>query len=87
LGDEFLLVFPRCPVKRAVEVWGRIEQNLKAFNEDGIKPYLVSLSHGFAEFEATGEKSVDELVSIADREMYKKKQRNPEQREPLPGKA
>lgn len=86
-GDEFLLVFPRCSLKRAVEVWERVEQNLKAFNEDGKKPYIVGLSHGFAEFGPTGENSVDELISIADREMYRKKQRSPKQREPMHRKA
>lgn len=72
-GDEFLLVLPRCSIDQALTAWGRIAQKKADFNTKGIKPYKISLSHGFAEYDPGHEKTVDQLIAIADHEMYKHK--------------
>jgi hypothetical protein len=44
-----------------------------AFNESKKKPYTISLSRGFAEYDPADEKFIDQLITVADREMYKHK--------------
>lgn len=72
-GDEFLMILPQCPIDQAKFVWERIANKLTAFNAKMIKPYIISLSCGFAEYNPDDEKSVDKLIAIADQEMYKDK--------------
>ncbi len=72
-GDEFLLVLPQCSIDQALTAWGRIAQKKADFNIKGIKPYKISLSHGFAEYDPNNEKTVDQLIAVADQEMYKHK--------------
>ena len=72
-GDEFLMILSQCSIDQAKSVWERIANKLTAFNAKMIKPYIISLSCGFAEYNPDDEKSVDKLIAIADQEMYKDK--------------
>ena len=73
-GDEFLIIFPNCSLKKARTVWERIAQRVSSFNRMKYKPYSISLSRGFAEFDPENPKSVDQLIAQADYAMYKDKQ-------------
>lgn len=73
-GDEFLIVLPQCPLENARVVWQRIASKVAQFNTSHVKPYSISLSHGFAEFDPVEEKTVDQLIASADRQMYRTKQ-------------
>lgn len=75
-GDEFLMILPDCEVEEAERVWQRINKELDAFNARRVKPYIVGLSHGCAQYDPSGELSVDKLVAVADQEMYKEKVQN-----------
>jgi len=72
-GDEFLLILPQCSIDQALAVWERIAQKIAIFNDTKSKSYTISLSHGFAEHDPYKEKSIDQLIAIADQEMYKSK--------------
>lgn len=72
-GDEFLIILPHCSVEKALNVWERISRAVVSFNGRNEKPYILSLSRGFAEFSPENPKTVDQLIAIADREMYKHK--------------
>lgn len=72
-GDEFLLILPQCSADKAVLVWERIGEKVDAYNARKMKPYMIRLSHGFAEYDPGEEKSVDQLIAVADQEMYKDK--------------
>ena len=72
-GDEFLLIFPQCPLRHAFFIWERIAKKLSTFKARKIKPYTITLSRGFAEFDPVDGKSVDHLIALADQEMYKDK--------------
>ncbi len=72
-GDEFLMIFPQCSVNKASIVWKRIAKKVAAFNAKKMKPYSITLSRGFAEHNPSDEKSVDQLIAIADQDMYKDK--------------
>ncbi len=74
-GDEFLLVLPQCPIENARLVYQRIDDKVFQFNEQHLKPYKLSLSHGFAEYDPVSERSVDQLIAAADQQMYEDKQR------------
>lgn len=69
-GDEFLLIFPQCTLKQAVYIWNRIDERINSFDAKKTKPYSISLSRGFAEYDAVNDKSADQLIMIADKEMY-----------------
>jgi len=69
-GDEFLLVFPQCAMKQAVYIWNRIDEKINSFNTKKTKPYSISLSRGFAEYDPNHAKSADQLIMMADKEMY-----------------
>ena len=69
-GDEFLLIFPQCTMKQAVYIWNRIDEKINSFNAKKTKPYSISLSRGFAEYDPVNDKSADQLIMIADKEMY-----------------
>lgn len=69
-GDEFLLIFPQCAIKQAVYIWNRIDGKINSFNAKETKPYSISLSRGFAEYDPANDKSADQLIMIADKEMY-----------------
>lgn len=72
-GDEFLIILPQCSLDKAGEVWFRIAARLKALNAIKMNPYKISLSHGFADFEPANPSSIDEMLIVADFEMYKDK--------------
>ncbi len=74
-GDEFLLILPQCPIDNNMVVWKRIAKRVAEFNATQTKPYSISLSRGFAEYDPNEEKYVDQLITIADQEMYKHKHR------------
>jgi diguanylate cyclase (GGDEF)-like protein len=69
-GDEFLLILPQCTVRQAINIWNRIVERTESFNARQTKPYSISLSRGFAEYDPVDEKSADQLIKIADKEMY-----------------
>jgi len=78
-GDEFVLIFPGVNVKRAKEIWQRIEQHLKQLDKEKDHPYPIKVSYGFAEYNSETDLSADELINIADKQMYKDKQRKKRQ--------
>jgi len=72
-GDEFLIIFPQCAVAQAVGIGQRIVKKVAVYNKRRIKPYTVGLSYGFAEYGPGKKKTIDQLLTIADQEMYKQK--------------
>ena len=72
-GDEFLIIFPQCAVDQASCIWQRIAKKVAAFNKKKRTPYNISLSHGFAEYGSGRSKTIEQLLAIADQEMYKHK--------------
>lgn len=77
-GDEFLIVFPNCTKEKAEEIWQRILEDFKKFNENN-KFYSIEVSHGISQFDKVHVKNVDELITEADEKMYKEKNRKREE--------
>lgn len=72
-GDEFLIIFPLCSIKSSLKIWKRVETELDEINKEKVKPYSISMSKGFAECGPENMRTPDEMISIADQEMYKNK--------------
>jgi diguanylate cyclase (GGDEF)-like protein len=75
-GDEFLICLPGCALEKARLVWSRVVARLDEYNKTSGKPFQISLSHGFYEFDPSKDMTLDQMISIADSEMYKDKARS-----------
>ncbi|MCK5877437.1 MAG: diguanylate cyclase [Candidatus Marithrix sp.] len=69
-GDEFLLIFPRIQLNDFNGLINRIRYQL---NNEKICEQPIDFSFGFAEFDYRQHISPDELINIADSDMYKVK--------------
>lgn len=69
-GDEFLLVLINCDCAQANTVWEKIEEDIALFNKQSDYEYNISMSHGFYEYDPVKPVTAEEVVKIADAEMY-----------------
>ncbi|OQY38432.1 hypothetical protein B6228_04520, partial [Candidatus Atribacteria bacterium 4572_76] len=72
-GDEFLLIFPENSLKDAPLIRERLNKNLTKLNQTLKKTYKIELSIGLSEYNPDNPQSMDELIRIADKKMYKEK--------------
>lgn len=70
-GDEFLLIFPNCEISGGEEILRRVydDINIKSKEID----YPLSVSFGFAQFYWDNPSDLNQLISEADKNMYRKK--------------
>jgi GGDEF domain-containing protein len=54
----------------APHIWKRIEYNFEEYNNKSDKEYKLSASHGFSEYNPNENQSIEELIKLADAEMY-----------------
>jgi diguanylate cyclase (GGDEF)-like protein len=69
-GDEFLLVFTDCTVVSAQKIIDKIQDKINDANTKNKKPFPVSFSYGFAECCPDKIITADELLAVADKQMY-----------------
>jgi diguanylate cyclase (GGDEF)-like protein/PAS domain S-box-containing protein len=74
-GDEFLLIFPESSLNDAPLMRKRLDKNLKRLNQTLNKPYKIGFSVGVSSYNPDNPQSIDELISIADENMYKEKKK------------
>lgn len=74
-GDEFVVLILETAAPDPEALIGRLESNLREFNEREQRPYRISLSIGAAVFSPDNPCSVDELLLQADQMMYQAKSR------------
>ena len=80
-GDEFLLIFPDSSLNDALLIRERLNKNLEKLNQTLDKPYNIGLSVGISYYNPSNPLSIDELISIADENMYKEKNKKRKQSE------
>ena len=75
-GDEFLIVLPESREElRAIKT--RLIQQLKKNNiDEGITGIPLSLSIGTALWKPDKTESLEDLINLADRQMYQEKEKN-----------
>jgi diguanylate cyclase (GGDEF)-like protein len=72
-GDEFVICFDDCYVEAVDVPWKRVANQLYKANAQYNKPYSISVSCGFSGYKPNKHFSVEELIELADTEMYKHK--------------
>lgn len=72
-GDEFLLILPMTNLTQAEIVLQRIHDRIEIINSSEHYTYLLSLSFGAAEYSCETNLTVDDLISLADKNMYRNK--------------
>ena len=79
-GDEFILCINNATMHQASRMKIRIDKAFDDFNKALDKEYNVSASFGFAEYKYNENMKLQELIDIADSEMYKDKLRQKKER-------
>lgn len=74
-GDEFLLIFPDSSLNDALSIRERLDNNLEKLNKTLNKPYKIGFSIGISCYNPDNPQSIDELIGIADENMYKEKKK------------
>lgn len=72
-GDEFLLVFPDSSLNQAPGIKNRLKESLSLANKNIQEDYQITFSIGFSEYIPSESKTCNELITIADQQMYKDK--------------
>jgi len=72
-GDEFLLIFPESSLNDVPLIRERLNKNLKKLNQKLAKSYKIDFSIGLSYYNPSNPLSIDELIRIADKNMYKDK--------------
>jgi len=74
-GDEFLIIFPDSSPDDVPLIRERLNTNLEKLNQKLAKPYKIDFSIGISCYNPSNPLSIDELIKIADQEMYGKKKK------------
>lgn len=74
-GDEFLIVFVNTNQGQAEEIWERIRNEYDSINTTENREYVVSASHGTAEFNFDSNEYIDSIINSADEKMYVEKRK------------
>lgn len=74
-GDEFLLIFPDSSLNDVPLIKERITNKLKELNKNLNNPYKISFSIGISCYNPSNPLSIEELIRIADENMYEEKKK------------
>lgn len=74
-GDEFLVLVFNTDSDGIDEIDKRLEDNIKNFNSSNDNNYSISLSRGYSVYDPENPLSLEELLKLADRNMYENKSR------------
>ena len=74
-GDEFLLIFPDSSLNDVPLIKERITNKLKELNKNLNNPYKISFSVGLSCYNPSNPLSIEELIKIADENMYEEKKK------------
>lgn len=74
-GDEFIILFDAINLEQAQIICDRMKKRLDSFNSQNLCPYTISISTGLCTFQQGDDLDLQQLIELADREMYKEKER------------
>jgi diguanylate cyclase (GGDEF)-like protein len=72
-GDEFVIIFHNKTVEEVEQIWCTIQEKLEGINYAPQMPYPISVSHGLYHYRPEKPVTVEEMMEMADQEMYKEK--------------
>ena len=73
-GDEFIILVQDSSREAEKIIMERLQKEIAKLNETGSRPFQLSISFGIARFEPESGKTIEQLVSEADKLMYAQKQ-------------
>lgn len=75
-GDEFAVIL-ECQSTGEVQAFiGSMERELEEFNQKAGREYQIAISIGYAHYGTEATKTVEQLIEVADHEMYRQKLNN-----------
>ncbi|EKN70175.1 diguanylate cyclase/phosphodiesterase [Neobacillus bataviensis LMG 21833] len=72
-GDEFVVIFFNKQLADVEQVWNQIHLSFKDINDSKQKPYQISASHGYYHYKLETPITLEEMLELADQDMYKNK--------------
>ncbi|MBA7497586.1 hypothetical protein ES704_00314 [subsurface metagenome] len=77
-GDEFMLIFLESSLNNAPLIRERLSKNLEKLNQSLNKLYKISFSISLSCYNPSNPLSIEELIKIADENMYGEKKKKKE---------
>ena len=74
-GDEFVALIDKTSDDLDEIIAKRVDESIHIYNAEGIRSFKLSLSIGFAHYDPTSPRSLNELLDDADNKMYEQKQK------------
>lgn len=74
-GDEFVVLVTDASLVNPDGLLARLNQRVQAMNDRPNRPFVLAFSTGVAGFDPGTPETLEELISQADRRMYREKQR------------
>ena len=74
-GDEFVVLVTDASLVNPDGLLARLDQRVQAMNDRPHRPFVLAFSTGVAGFDPGTPETLEELLSQADRRMYREKQR------------
>ncbi|MBY0123602.1 diguanylate cyclase domain-containing protein [Bacillus sp. S/N-304-OC-R1] len=75
-GDEFIILFFEQQMDVAQAIWSSIQSDFQNVVITGERPYPISASHGLYQYKPGTNFSPEEILELADQEMYKEKSKH-----------
>jgi len=72
-GDEFLVIFLNSSLNEIPIIRKRLNKELTRLNQISKKPYKIGFSTGFSNYDPANPQPINELIRIADENMYEEK--------------
>lgn len=72
-GDEFVILTTEADNLNFEKIISRLLENIKRFNQNQPRKYILSVSIGYARYDPDNPNSIDDLIAEADRRMYENK--------------
>jgi len=72
-GDAFLIVFVNAGAQEAEKVWARIREKYAEDSAQQTRPYVISVSHGIVDRDASIFRDLDDLIMTAEKIMETEK--------------
>jgi len=70
-GDEFIIIFPNTTYAETSKIFKTINNYFDEYNfSDNNSKYEISISYGFSEYNPNSPLNIEELINLADKEMY-----------------
>jgi diguanylate cyclase (GGDEF)-like protein len=82
-GDEFAVFCLGSSLGNADDLAGQLRKNMERENSGGDGKYRLSLSVGAAEYRPGSESSLEDMLAVADADMYEKKKARRKHNDPL----